>query len=67
MLDMKWASITELDGQWRRSPSGKLWVIHRNMILFKAALFIYFAGNPNQNMNMNINLLQEATRDLKAP
>lgn len=27
MLDMKWASITELDGQWSRSWSGKFWHI----------------------------------------
>lgn len=31
ILDMKWASITELDGQWSRSWSGKFWHMHENI------------------------------------
>lgn len=32
MQDMKWASTTELDGQWSRSRSGKFWYRHKHFL-----------------------------------
>lgn len=59
MLDMKWASITELDGQWSRSQSGKFWhVDDRFYCLFVVVdvknVYVILYVNNNYNIYLQI-------------